>query len=69
MSPAQPPRRTSGQDAAIAGMLGVAVTVIVAAAAYGIGSLAGLAVPSGIAGLIIGFGAGIAVVISRFRSL
>lgn len=69
MTPADPPRRTTGSDAAIAGMLGLAVTLLVAAAGYGIGSLFGWAIPCGIAGLFVGFGVGIAVVITRFRSL
>ena len=58
--------RRSGQSPAVAGSLLVATIVLCAAAAYGAGSLVGAPVPFGIAGLFVGFGAGIAVVIRRF---
>lgn len=58
--------RRSGQSPAVAGSLLVATIILCAAVAYGIGSLVGAAVPLGIAGLFVGFAAGIAVVIRRF---
>jgi hypothetical protein len=38
-----------------------------AAVGFGLGSLAGLAVPLGLAGLFLGLGAGLALVYARFR--
>jgi hypothetical protein len=40
-----------------------------AAAGYGLGSLAGLAVPLGLAGLFAGLVGGLAVVYARFKRL
>ena len=61
-----PPGRA---DAAAAGALLIAAIVIGAVAGYGLGSLAGLAVPFGIAGLFLGLVGGLALVHARFRRL
>jgi hypothetical protein len=52
-----------------AGSLVVATLVSCAVIGFGIGSLVGLAVPLGIAGLFAGVAAGLALVITRFRDL
>lgn len=54
---------------AVAGSLLVATIVLCAAVGFGIGALVGAAVPFGLAGLIVGPVAGIALVRSRFRDL
>lgn len=61
-----PPGRA---DAAAAGALLIAAILTGAAAGYGLGSLAGLAVPLGIAGLFVGLVVGVALVYARFRRL
>jgi F0F1-type ATP synthase assembly protein I len=61
-----PPGRA---DAAVAGAMLIAAIVTGAAAGYGLGSLAGLAVPLGIVGLFVGLVAGFALVYARFRRL
>ena len=61
-----PPGRA---DAAAAGAMLIAAIVGCAAAGYGLGSLAGLAVPLGIAGLFVGLVVGFALVYARFRRL
>jgi hypothetical protein len=61
-----PPGRA---DAATAGGLLLGAMIACAAAGYGIGSLVGLAVPLGLAGLFLGFGAGLALVYARYRRL
>ncbi len=61
-----PPTRV---DAATAGISLVGAMVAGALAGYGLGSLAGLAVPLGLAGLFVGLGAGFALVYARFRRL
>ena len=61
-----PPGRA---DAAAAGALLIAAMVGCAAAGYGLGSLAGLAVPLGLAGLFVGLVVGVALVYARFRRL
>jgi hypothetical protein len=53
----------------VAGSLIVATIVLCAAIGFGLGSLAGLGVPLGIVGLFVGVGAGLALVITRFRDL
>jgi len=60
-----PPGRA---DAAAGGML-VGAMVACAVAGYGLGSLAGLAVPLGLAGLFAGLVVGFALVYARFRRL
>jgi hypothetical protein len=47
----------------------IAAIVGCAAAGYGLGSLAGMAVPLGIAGFFIGVVVGVALVYARFRRL
>ena len=61
-----PPGRA---DAAAAGALLIAAIVGCAAAGYGLGSLAGLAVPLGLAGLFVGLVVGLALVYARFKQL
>jgi hypothetical protein len=61
-----PPGRA---DAAVAGMLLIAAILGCAAAGFGLGSLVGLAVPLGIAGLFLGVVVGVALVHARFRRL
>jgi hypothetical protein len=43
--------------------------IVAAAAGYGLGSLVGLAIPFGLAGLFAGLIAGLALVYARFRRL
>jgi len=61
-----PPGRA---DAAAAGALLIGAMVACAAAGYGLGSLVGLAVPLGLAGLFAGLVVGFALVYARFRRL
>lgn len=61
-----PPTRV---DAATAGVSLIAAIVVGAAAGYGLGSLVGLAVPFGLAGLFAGLVGGFALVYARFRRL
>jgi hypothetical protein len=61
-----PPGRA---DAAAAGALLIGAIVACAAAGYGFGSLTGLAVPLGLAGLFVGIVVGFALVYARFRRL
>jgi hypothetical protein len=61
-----PPGRA---DAAAAGALLIAAIVGGAAAGYGLGSLVGLEVPLGLAGLFVGLVGGFALVYARFRRL
>jgi hypothetical protein len=56
-------------DAAAAGALLIAAILGCAAAGYGLGSLAGLAVPVGLAGLFVGLVVGLALVYARFKQL
>jgi hypothetical protein len=61
-----PPGRA---DAATAGSLLLGAMVACAVAGYGLGSLLGLAVPLGLAGLFLGFGVGLGLVHARYRRL
>jgi membrane-associated phospholipid phosphatase len=62
--------RPSGRaDAATAGASMVGAMIACAAAGYGLGTLAGLAVPLGIAGLFAGLVVGFALVYTRYRRL
>jgi hypothetical protein len=61
-----PPGRA---DAAAAGGMLVGAMLACAAAGYGLGSLAGLAVPLGLAGLFVGLVVGFALVYARFRRI
>jgi len=63
------PPRPGGTSPAVAGSLIVASIILCAAIGFGLGALAGLPVPLGIAGLFVGVGVGIALVITRFRDL
>ena len=56
-------------DAAAAGFLLIGSMLLLGAAGYGIGSLAGVAVPGGVIGLFIGVFVGLALVYARFRSV
>jgi hypothetical protein len=66
--PADGPRIT-GRDVAGAGFLLIATNIICAAIGAGIGALVGAVTPLLVAGILIGFGAGVAVVINRFKNL
>jgi hypothetical protein len=61
-----PPTRV---DAATAGLSLVGAMIAGAAVGYGLGSLAGLAIPLGLAGLFAGLVGGLALVHARFRRL
>jgi F0F1-type ATP synthase assembly protein I len=56
-------------DALSAGSMLVGAMVVGAVIGYGAGSLLGLAVPFGLAGLFLGLIAGFAAVYARFRRL
>lgn len=56
-------------DAATAGITVVVAMIGCAAAGYGLGSLADLAVPLGLVGLFAGLVGGLAVVYARFKRL
>lgn len=62
-------RRSPGAEAAAAGAYLIASMVLCGAIGLGIGSLASLEVPLGIAGLFAGFAAGMALVYARYRRL
>lgn len=65
----EPPRRRDTQAGAGAGMFLLSAVLICAAAGVGAGVLAGSPLAGGIVGTFIGFGAGIALVIVRYRNL
>jgi cation transporter-like permease len=56
-------------DAATAGALMVGAMLVVAAVGYGLGSLVGIAIPLGLAGLFVGLVVGFALVYARFRRI
>lgn len=56
-------------DAATAGMQLVGAMLGCAAVGYGLGSLVGIAVPLGLAGLFVGVVGGLALVHARYRHL
>jgi len=58
-----------GAEAATAGMQMIGAMVVCAAVGYGLGSLVGLAVPVGLAGLFGGLIVGFALVYARFKRL
>jgi hypothetical protein len=62
----RPPTRT---DAATAGWLLIGAMLACAAAGFGLGSLFGLAVPLGLAGLFAGLVVGFLLVYSRYRRI
>ncbi len=68
MTQTSPPRPTRA-DAATAGMHLIGAILGCAAIGYGLGSLVGLAVPFGLAGLFVGVVAGLALVHARFRRI
>jgi hypothetical protein len=63
------PRRPAGTSPVVAGSLIVASIILCAGIGFGLGALVGWAVPLGIAGLFVGVGVGLALVITRFRDL
>ena len=65
MTPGPPTRA----DAATAGLSVGGAMIVAAAAGYGLGSLVDLAIPFGLAGLLGGLIAGLALVYARFRRL
>jgi hypothetical protein len=62
-------RRSPGADAAAAGAYLLASMVLAGALGFGVGSLVGLEVSLGIAGLFAGFAGGMALVYARYRRL
>jgi len=62
-------RPRSGQSPVVAGSLLVATLLLCTAIFAGIGSLVGALVPFVIAGIFVGFGVGLAVVIKRFSDV
>jgi hypothetical protein len=62
----RPPTRA---DAATAGFTLIGSMLACAAAGFGVGSLFGLAVPLGLAGLFAGLGVGFFLVYSRYRRI
>ena len=64
-----PPRESRGSSPVAAGSLIVACIVLCAALGFGLGALVDATVPLGILGLFVGVGAGLALVITRFRDL
>jgi len=58
-----------GADAAAAGAMLIAAMLICGATGYGLGSVVGLAVPFGLAGLFVGLVVGVALVYARFRRI
>jgi hypothetical protein len=61
--------QSPGRDTAAAGAMVIASLIGCAAAGYGLGSLVGLAVPLGLAGLFAGFVLGLVLVHARFRRI
>jgi hypothetical protein len=62
-------RSPTGADAAAAGFMLIVTMLICAAAGAGLGSLFGLAVPLGLAGLFAGLVVGFLLVYSRYRRI
>jgi hypothetical protein len=62
-------RPSTGADAATAGWLLIGAMVACAAVGFGLGSLLGLAVPLGLAGLFAGLVVGFLLVYSRYRRI
>ncbi len=67
MSP--PSRPPGGQSPVVAGSLLLATLLLCAAIGAGLGSLVAAIAPFTIAGVFVGFAAGLAVVINRFRDV
>ena len=61
--------RITGRDVAGAGFLLIATNVVCAAIGAGIGALVGAVTPLLVAGILIGSGVGVAVVINRFKNV
>jgi hypothetical protein len=64
----EPGRRVTGADAAGAGFLGLAVTLLCIGIGVAIGAAVGALAPLALAGFGIGFVLGIWIVIRRFRA-
>ena len=62
-------RDSPGAAAATAGFTVIVSLILCAAAGYGIGSLVGLEVPLGLAGLFVGLVVGMALVYARYRRI
>ena len=62
-------RPSPGVEAATAGMQMISTMVACAAIGFGVGSLVGLAVPLGLAGLFAGLIVGFALVYARYKRL
>jgi hypothetical protein len=62
-------RGSPGADAAAAGAYLIGSLILGGAAGYGVGSLVGVEVAAGIAGLFAGFVAGMALVYARFKRI
>jgi uncharacterized membrane protein YhaH (DUF805 family) len=62
-------QRVTGRDVAGAGFLLIATNVVCAGIGAGIGALVGAQTGLLVAGILIGFFAGIAVVVKRFRDV
>ncbi len=56
-------------EAATAGALMVGAMLVCAGVGFGLGSLVGIAVPLGLAGLFVGLVVGFALVYARFRRI
>jgi hypothetical protein len=62
-------RPPTGADAAAAGFMLIASILICGAAAFGLGSLVGLGVPLGLAGMFAGLVVGFLLVYARYRRI
>jgi len=62
-------RPPTGADAAAAGFMLIASILICGGIAFGLGSLAGIGVPLGLAGLFAGLVVGFLLVYSRYRRI
>jgi hypothetical protein len=62
-------RPPTGADAAAAGFMVIAAILVCAGIGFGLGSLVGLAVPLGLAGLFAGLVVGFRLVYARYRRI
>jgi F0F1-type ATP synthase assembly protein I len=65
----RPSPRRRGPSPVVAGSQLIATLLLCTAVFGGVGALFGATVPLGIAGLFVGFGAGLAVVVKRFSDV
>jgi 4-hydroxybenzoate polyprenyltransferase len=65
----RPSRPHGGQSPVVAGSLLIATLLLCAGVGAGLGSLIGAIAPLTIAGVFVGFAAGLAVVVNRFRDV